>query len=99
MTNDLQRRTFVGLALAGIPLTASGQGAAPRKAVRVPAGQDRSGAHKGLGISTIDIKVTTDDTAGSLLVIENTNRAKGGPARHSHTAQDELFYVLEGEYV
>jgi mannose-6-phosphate isomerase-like protein (cupin superfamily) len=32
-------------------------------------------------------------------VIENTNRAKGGPARHLHIEQDELFYVLEGEYL
>lgn len=32
-------------------------------------------------------------------MIENTNRAKGGPARHLHVEQDELFYVLEGEYL
>ena len=70
-----------------------------RKAVRVLAGQDRFGEHKGLGISTIDFKVVGQDSGGAALVIENTNRAKGGPARHLHVEQDELFYVLEGEYL
>ena len=69
------------------------------RAVHVLAGRDRFGEHKGLGISTIDFKVSTQDGGGAALVIENTNRAKGGPARHLHVAQDELFYVLEGEYL
>ncbi|MBK6455879.1 MAG: cupin domain-containing protein, partial [Gemmatimonadetes bacterium] len=54
--------------------------------------------HKTLGISTIDFKVTSADSGGAMLVIENTNRSKGGPARHLHVDQDELFYVIEGEY-
>ncbi len=69
------------------------------QAVHVFAGQDRFGEHKGLGISTIDFKVSAEDGGGGVLVIENTNRVKGGPARHLHAEQDELFYVLEGEYV
>lgn len=69
------------------------------KAVRVPAGQDRFGDRKGLGISTIDFKVSGEDSRGAALVIENTNRAKGGPARHLHLEQEELFYVLDGEYL
>jgi len=69
------------------------------KAVRVPAGQDRFGDRKGLGISTIDFKVSGEDSRGAVLVIENTNRAKGGPARHLHLEQEELFYVLDGEYL
>ena len=69
------------------------------KPVHVLAGQDRFGGHKRLGISTIDFKVSSIDSGGAVLVIENTNRAKGGPARHLHFEQDELFYVVEGEYV
>ncbi|MEP7117268.1 MAG: cupin domain-containing protein [Acidobacteriota bacterium] len=98
--DDLERRAFLGLALAGIPLAAAAQGTvqtSPR-GVNVLAGQDRSGVPKGLGISTIDIKVATTDAGGGLFVIENTNRAKGGPARHLHVAQEELFYVVAGEY-
>jgi len=69
------------------------------KAVLVLAGHDRFGEHKGLGISIIAFKVSTQDSGGAALVIENTNRAKGGPARHLHVEQDELFYVLGGEYL
>ncbi len=62
-------------------------------AVRVLAGQDRFGGHKALGISTIDFKVSAQDSGGALLVIENTNRAKGGPARHLHTpGKMEAFF-------
>lgn len=100
--NDLpsiDRRTLLGLAVAAIPmplaLHAAAQTAQPTV---VRAGQDRDGTHKTLGISTIDFKVTAKDSGGGLLVIENTNRGKGGPAKHLHHAQDELFYVIEGEY-
>jgi quercetin 2,3-dioxygenase len=33
------------------------------------------------------------------LIIENTFREKGGPARHLHYNQDEWFYALEGEFI
>lgn len=48
-------------------------------ALRVAAGEDRFGEHRGLGISTIDFKVTTQDNSG-LFILENTFREKGGPA-------------------
>jgi len=31
--------------------------------------------------------------------MEHRNIRKGGPPRHLHHKEDELFYVLEGEYV
>ena len=64
----------------------------------VDAGADRFGEHRGLGISEIDFKVTGAGSNG-LFVLENTFHAKGGPARHLHVAQDEWFYVLEGEFL
>lgn len=67
-------------------------------ALVVPAGQDRYGEHRGLGISTIKFKVTPADSKG-LLIIENTFRDKGGPARHLHYSQDEWFQVQDGEFV
>ncbi len=66
--------------------------------LRLPAGEDQSGEHRGLGISVIDFKVTPADSNG-LFVIENTFHAKGGPARHLHFNQDEWFYALEGEFI
>jgi quercetin dioxygenase-like cupin family protein len=98
---EMKRRTFLGIAAAAIPVAVSGQisSVSNARAVYVLAGQDRFGEHKGLGISTIDVKMSTQDGGGAALVIENTNRAKGGPPRHLHVEQDELFYVLEGEYL
>ena len=66
--------------------------------LRVAAGEDRFGEQRGLGISVITFKVVPQDSNG-LLVIENSFRAKGGPARHLHHTQDEWFYVVEGEFV
>ena len=60
---------------------------------------DRSGEHLGRGISRVFFKVSTEDSHGSLFVMEMTHHAKGGPSRHLHYEQDEWFYVVEGEYV
>ena len=67
-------------------------------ALRVAAGEDRFGEHRGLGISVIDFKVVAQDGSG-LFILENTFHAKGGPARHLHYDQDEWFYALEGEFI
>ena len=66
--------------------------------LRVAAGEDRFGEQRGLGISTIDFKVSPQDEGG-LLILENTFHAKGGPARHLHHDQDEWFYAVEGEFI
>ena len=66
-------------------------------AQRVAAGTDCFGEHRGLGVSRIDFKVVAPD--GSLLILENTFHAKGGPARHAHDDQDEWFYAAEGEFI
>ena len=67
-------------------------------ALRVAAGEDRFGERRGLGISSIDFKVSTQDATG-LFILENTFREKGGPARHLHYDQEEWFYALEGEFI
>src|SRR5512143_3284041 len=60
---------------------------------------DRLGEHLGNSISDIFFKVSTEDSHGSLVVVEMTHHAKGGPVRHLHYEQDEWFYIVEGEYV
>jgi quercetin dioxygenase-like cupin family protein len=67
------------------------------RAPLVPAGEDRLGEQHGLGVSRIDFKAIVPD--GSLLVLENTFHAKGGPPRHLHLEQDEWFYAVEGQFV
>jgi mannose-6-phosphate isomerase-like protein (cupin superfamily) len=66
--------------------------------VRVAAGEDRFGEHRGLGVSAIQFKVCPQDSDG-ILVLENFFHAKGGPARHLHYEQDEWFYPVAGEFV
>ncbi len=68
------------------------------RALLVRSGEDRFGEYRGLGISAIQFKVMPQDSSG-IFVIENTFRAKGGPARHLHYEQEEWFYALEGEFV
>ena len=68
-------------------------------ALYVPAGQDRFGERRGLGVSVIEFKVTPQDNSGDLLILENVFHAKGGPPRHLHHEQDEAFYALEGEFL
>ena len=63
----------------------------------IAAGTDCFGEHRGLGVSRIDFKAILPD--GSLLILENTFHAKGGPARHLHQDQDEWFYAAEGEFI
>jgi quercetin dioxygenase-like cupin family protein len=65
---------------------------------KIVVGTDRFGEHRGLGISTIDFKLSPQDAEG-LFILENTFRAKGGPAKHLHHSQDEWFYCLEGKFI
>ncbi|WP_010162156.1 cupin domain-containing protein [Sphingomonas sp. PAMC 26617] len=75
--------------------------AAVRAAIpgKVAADADREGKMRAIGLSTTRYKVLTDDTAGALFVLEQANSQKGGPPRHLHHGEDELFFVLEGDYV
>jgi mannose-6-phosphate isomerase-like protein (cupin superfamily) len=101
-TRDIERRTFLGAAMAAFPLALMGQSikTTPQaKAARVPSGEDRFGEHHTLGVSSTDFKVSTQESSGSLFIMEHTNRKKGGPTRHLHHNQDEWWYVVEGEYI
>jgi mannose-6-phosphate isomerase-like protein (cupin superfamily) len=48
--------------------------------------------------SSVTIKANTGDTNGSLTVLEFLTAPKDGPALHTHHRDDELWWVLEGEY-
>jgi mannose-6-phosphate isomerase-like protein (cupin superfamily) len=68
--------------------------------VHVLAGGDRfREQRKVFGSMSIDFKVSTLDTGGDLLILENTNDLKSGPPWHLHHEQEEWFYVVEGEYL
>ena len=99
---ELRRRSFLQLVLAALPASLVAQitsVATSRQAVRVAAGTDREGKKHAVGVSSTTYKVLTAETGGDLFVLEQSNHTKGGPSRHLHHSQDELFYALEGEYV
>ena len=103
--SQIFRRSFLQMVAAAIAVPGEyvrGQSAASiptGKAVLVPAGKDREGKEHAVGVSHTTYKVLTAETAGAMFVIEQANAKKGGPNRHLHHGQDELFYVMEGEYV
>ena len=45
------------------------------------------------------LKATGEQTGGSIGVLEATSSPGYGPHRHIHRGHDELFYVLEGEFL
>jgi quercetin dioxygenase-like cupin family protein len=72
------------------------------KGFKVKAGEGRIHGHiklKGVNSNILDVKVSGADTDGGLAIFEQTSLSQGrGTPLHLHHAQDEIFYVLEGEY-
>lgn len=99
------RRSFILAAMAGT-LAGCNSDAERRPTQRassgvfVPADQDRRTASRTvLGGLRIDSKLVPEDSGDALLIIEHSDTARGGPARHLHHTQDEWFYVVQGAYV
>ncbi|KAB7731020.1 cupin domain-containing protein [Rudanella paleaurantiibacter] len=99
----MQRRTFLWTAVAATATNALAHTMAasvPAKSFVVKAGKGRFGEQTRLGgVNPNDIKVSVDDTGGQLSVLEYTGHQKGGPPLHIHPHQDEIFYVLDGQYL
>jgi mannose-6-phosphate isomerase-like protein (cupin superfamily) len=51
------------------------------------------------GTDAITLKATGEETGGSIGFLEATSAPGYGPPRHVHRSSDELFYVLEGEFL
>ena len=72
------------------------------KGFKVKAGEGRIHRHiklKGVNSNILDVKVSGKDTDGGFAVFEQTSISQGrGTPLHIHYLQDEIFYVIEGEY-
>ncbi len=54
---------------------------------------------KGVNANILDVKVSGKDTDGDLAIFEQTSLSpKRGTPLHLHPFQDEIFYILDGEY-
>lgn len=101
----MKRRNFLKSAASVFPVTLSqpfalaAEPSSPplKEAHLVPAGQDISGEPHTLGFSRLSFKTSSQETSGNLFIIEHANLLGGGPPLHFHHAQDEWFYVMEGE--
>ena len=51
------------------------------------------------GTDAITLIATSDQTGGSVGVFEDISSPGDGPPRHVHYGSDELFYILEGEFL
>jgi quercetin dioxygenase-like cupin family protein len=69
---------------------------------KIQAGEGRIHGHiklKGVNSNVLDVKISGSDTDGDLAVFEQTSLSQGkGTPLHVHHTQDEIFYIIEGEY-
>jgi quercetin dioxygenase-like cupin family protein len=72
------------------------------KGFKIDSGEGRIHGHlklKGVNANILDLKVSGKDTNGGLAIFEQTSISQGrGTPLHIHPLQDEVFYVIEGEY-
>ncbi|ETZ23129.1 cupin domain-containing protein [Pedobacter sp. V48] len=104
----MKRKKFITatLATAMLPLIGKSFGmlnqAEVGKGFKINRGEGRLHGHiklKGVNANVLDVKVSGTDTGGNLAVFEQTSVSQGkGTPLHIHHLQDEMFYVLEGEY-
>ena len=99
----MKRKQFLATALAAIPALAfsqlSGSTMDKGKAFIVRAGQSRTGRQmKYKGKHPNDIIISKKDTDNNLSIFLFTGYDKVGPSLHLHYHQDEIFYVVEGNY-
>ncbi len=102
----MKRKKFLLTMLASVPLGAFmpmiKKITRTDKGFKVSAGEGRIHGHiqlKGVNENILDVKVSGKDTEGDLAIFEQTGLSpKRGTPLHVHHFQDEIFYVLEGEY-
>ncbi len=100
----MQRREFIVTTLVSLPALACSPSKIfsekSAKAVVVKAGVSRFGVPTPFkGINPNDLKLSSRDTDGKLSAFWYKGQERTGPSYHAHPEQDEVFYVLEGEYL
>jgi quercetin dioxygenase-like cupin family protein len=102
----MERKKFLLTTAAAIPALLIGQNIQAQKPKRTNKGFVIKAAESRFGEKTLlggkspnDIKVSQKDTNGDLTVFEYTGNEKGGPPLHVHPHQDEIFFIVQGEYL
>jgi quercetin 2,3-dioxygenase len=100
----MQRRNFLFTVAAAVPAIAIGQNLKqPKqrtgKAFVIRTGKSRFDENIIIGKSPHNIIVSSKDTGSDLTVFEYFGNEKGGPPLHIHFKQDEIYFIIEGEYL
>ena len=102
----MERKKFLLTTAAAIPALLTGQNVQAQKTNRTNKGFVVKASESRFNEKTLiggknpnDIKVSQKDTNGDLTVFEYTGNAKGGPPLHIHPNQDEIFFIVQGEYL
>lgn len=97
----MQRRKFLATATIATTTLAkeSSKKNSDKKGFIVKNGEARFIVHTPMGMNPNDTKISSKDTDGMLSVFEYTGKQRVGPPLHLHFDQDEIFYVVEGEYL
>src|SRR4051812_18179740 len=98
----MNRRIFLQFPLLASALIAEAQAQQKepnKKGFMIKAGKDRYQEELHIMGGQFDCKVSAKDTDGALCIYDTIRQAKGGPALHLHHNQDELFYVIKGEFI
>lgn len=69
-----------------------------RSGVKVAAETDRFGTPFDFLDAWFNVTLSGKDTDGAACSIDTNRRMRGGPPTHVHHAQDEWFFVREGEF-
>ncbi|MDI9862972.1 cupin domain-containing protein [Flectobacillus sp. DC10W] len=98
----MQRRNFLSTSVV-LGSTLTQVSAKTNQAQTTPfvirSGESRFQESTQVGLSPNNIKVSSKDTNGLLTVFEYVGKEKGGPPLHIHPNQDEIFFIVEGEYL
>ncbi|MDP9047658.1 MAG: cupin domain-containing protein [Bacteroidota bacterium] len=98
----MKRRLFLQFPLlaAVAPLLAKRQQQQGfKKGFAVRSNKDRYQEEFNIMGGRFDCKLSGKDTGGALCIYDTVRHEKGGPALHIHHQQDELFYVIKGEFI
>jgi len=100
----MERKKFIQQSIGAVTLLALGKNAiadtaSAKKPFKIDAGKGRfneSFLYKGKNPN--DIKISGKDTDGQVALFEYIGHEKTGPSYHVHFEQDEVFYVVSGNY-
>ena len=99
----MQRRKFLTITSLGLSIGINSKASPIKKDSQsfvVKSGDARFGVHTPfMGVNPNDVKISGKDTNGQLVVFEYVGTQKVGPSLHIHFEQDEIFTVVEGEYL